>query len=116
MALTVHQIAEYETNGFLLLPGLLDPPAVDKAVAAVEALAADPATLGKIDASNPRLDFDVSTHGGLIGEQVLKMVEPVLDLSPRLSELIESEAIQSIFRSIFDGEDPVLIEQPTLKH
>lgn len=110
MALTVHQIAEYETNGFLLLPGLLDPPAVDKAVAAVEALAADPATLGKIDASNPRLDFDVSTHGGFIGEQVLKMVEPVLDLSPHLSELIESEAIQSIFRSIFDGEDPVLFE------
>jgi len=107
MALSPKQLEEYKANGFLLLD-LLDLPSVDAAVAAVEALAGDAGTLGKVNPSNPRLAFDTSDNAG---EQLLKMVEPVLDLSQPLSNLIKSEAIQSIFKSIFDDDtEPVLFE------
>ena len=67
---------------------------------AVDALL-EPGVLGRVCAANPRLDFD---------GQLLKMVEPCLDISPALAAFAASGAVQRLFCSLFGGGAPQLYE------
>jgi len=108
MALSEAQVYDYQNQGYVLLPALLDDAAVAALGAAVDALVGDAASLGEICAANPRLDFD--------GPILLKSIEPLLDLSAAaaLRAAAEGEAVQGVFRSIFEehdgGASPLLFE------
>lgn len=98
--LSAAELAAYRRRGYLLLP-LRFVDAVPALRRAVEAMLS-PAVLGSVCTANPRIDFDPG--------ELLKMVEPCLDISPALSAFAASDAVQPIFRALFGGEAPQLYE------
>jgi hypothetical protein len=97
--LNAGELATYRSSGFVLLPGRFTASVAHLRVA-LDALL-DPAVLGRVSAANPRIDLDGT---------LLKMVEPCLDISPGLAAFAESDAVQSIFHSLFGSERPQLFE------
>ena len=55
--------------------------------------------IGPLTSQNPRLMFD-----GEASAQNMKVIEPVLDLSPTFRGTASGSKVQSIFRSLFDGD------------
>ena len=93
------ELESYHRDGFLILSGRFAQavPSLRDAVAAM----LQPDVLGAHHVANPRLDFD--------GE-LLKMVEPCLDISPGLAAFAQSADVRQIFTSLFDGVSPLLFE------
>jgi 2-aminoethylphosphonate dioxygenase len=99
--LTTGQLRQYEAEGFLVLPGYLDPETVAALTRGAEELAR---TVGPIQPGTPRLQVD------RIEEKFqLRMVEPVVDLVETFARLSADEQVLGPFRDLF-GEEPVLFE------
>jgi 2-aminoethylphosphonate dioxygenase len=100
-SLTDAQVRQYEVDGFLVLPGYLDPATVSELRRGTEELASQ---VGPIQPGTPRIQVD------RIGdEHRLRMIEPVVDLSETFARLAADERITGAFESLF-GEPPVLFE------
>jgi hypothetical protein len=98
--LSATELAAYRARGFVLLPGRFTAT-VPALLDAVEAML-EPAVLGRVCTANPRVDLDPG--------ELLKMVEPCLDLSSGLAAFATSGAVQGIFRALFGGDAPQLFE------
>src|SRR5258707_10858190 len=101
-ALTDEQLADYDRDGFLVLPGRLDAAEVaELCLAADETLAG----CGPLLPDNPRVQID--RIDGVVG---VRQAYPVIDISERLARFAQDERIVGLFRSLFGGETPVLFE------
>jgi hypothetical protein len=99
--LSPEQVRQYEADGFLVLPGYLDPGTVSEMARATEELGS---RIGPIRPSTPRIQVD------RIGEEYrLRMIEPVMDLSETFARLSTDGRVTGAFESLF-GEPPVLFE------
>jgi ectoine hydroxylase-related dioxygenase (phytanoyl-CoA dioxygenase family) len=100
--LTAAQREQYERDGFLVLPGYLDKETVAALAHAAEELRE---SVGPLVKGNPRVQID------RLGEKVgIRQAWPVIDLSPTFAALARDERIVGLFRSLFDGDTPVLFE------
>jgi ectoine hydroxylase-related dioxygenase (phytanoyl-CoA dioxygenase family) len=99
--LSAEQVAEYERDGFLVLPRYLDANTVaEMDRAAVELVG----QVGPVIQGNPRIQVDPIGDGLKI-----RQVWPVIDLSPTYARLATDERIVGLFRSLF-ADTPVLFE------
>lgn len=87
----------YREEGFVAFPRLFSEEEVGEMLTALEALIGSTEVLGPVHPENPRLDFD--------GTQ-LKMIEPVLDLSPVFASVAADRRVQEIFEAIFEDAGP----------
>jgi hypothetical protein len=100
-SLSAEQVRQYEADGFLVLPGHLDPATVAELVRGTEDLAG---RVEPIEPGTPRIQVD------RIGEEYrLRMIEPVVDLNETFARLAADERVTGAFESLF-GEPPVLFE------
>lgn len=101
-ALTTEQKSRYEADGFLVLPEYLDAQTVAELSHAAEEIVAH---CGPLTPDNPRVQVD------RVGESVgIRQVYPIIDLSERMARFAEEERIVGLFRSLFNGDAPVLFE------
>ncbi len=99
--LTVRQIEQYERDGFLILPGYLDPETVAELSRGAAELEQ---RFGPVRPGMPRVQVDC-----IEGEYRLRMIEPVIDLVEAFARLAADERVTGAFRDLF-GEAPVLFE------
>ena len=85
---------QYRKDGYVMLPGFLDQAGVDALARAADAMQGG-AGVGPVVAANPRLDFDDGS------ELLIKMIEPVVDVSDVIASVASGPAVQRLFRSIF---------------
>ena len=83
---------QYRKDGYVLLPGFLDQAGVDALARTADAMQSG-AGIGPVVTANPRLDFD---DGRLV-----KMIEPVVDVSDEIASVASGPAVRRLFRSIF---------------
>lgn len=100
-ALTREQKAQYERDGYLVLPGYFDGPTVAALAQAAEEVVG---RVGPIEPGNPRIQVD-----RIEGCYRIRQVWPVIDLSEALARLSRDESLVGLFRSLFE-EMPVLFE------
>jgi hypothetical protein len=100
--LSAAQRRQYDADGFLVLPGYLDSSSVEELSRAANVLLT---RVGPWIPGNPRLQLD------RIGDQIgVRQAWPIIDLSDTLCRLAADERILGLFRSLFDGDAPVLFE------
>lgn len=99
--LTHDQCREYAEQGYLFMPTALPDAGVDRLIAAVENLAD---AVGPLLTDNPRIQIEQVREGTR-----LRLVEPVIDLSPPIRDLTECDEILDPLRSLL-GEEPALFE------
>ena len=88
---------QYRKDGYLLLPSFLDQAGVDALARAADAMQSDVgSSIGPKVVANPRLDFD-DAHGS----KLLKVIEPIVDVSPEIASVASGPAVQNLFRSLF---------------
>ncbi len=91
--------ARYHTDGFVNLPGLIDPDAIRRIAVAIDDLPRRCAHL--IQPDNIRIEF----RGG----QVWKW-DPVSDICPEIAELVRDPRIREQLRAIYDGREAALFK------
>jgi hypothetical protein len=108
MPLTPVQIAEFETQGFLILPAVFTADEV-----AAMAREADRLLVLAINSSlatevrNPRCDLSVSADGRLD----FRKLQPVNDLSAIIRAASEDARVIAPLRQLMGGQTPVLMEE-----
>lgn len=100
--LTAEQRRQYDADGFLVLERYFDAPDVAEFSRAADQLLT---RVGPILPGNPRIQVD--EIGGGYG---VRQVWPIIDLSETFARLAQDERIVGLFRSLFDGDAPVLFE------
>src|SRR5687768_17215193 len=99
--LTPGQKAQYERDGYLVLPSYLDEPTVEELDRAAQEVVDG---IGPIEPTNPRIQVD------WIEEQYrIRQVWPVIDLSPTFARLAQDERLLALFYVLFE-DTPVLFE------
>jgi hypothetical protein len=100
--LTAEQRRQYERDGFLVLPGYFDTQTVEELSKAADEVLM---RVGPFVPDNPRVQVDQ------IGDEVgIRQAYPVVDLSETLARFAAGERMVGLFRSLFDGDTPVLFE------
>jgi hypothetical protein len=99
--LTPEQKAQYEHDGYLVLPSYLDDPTVAELDRAAQEIVGG---LGPIQPGNPRIQVD-----WIEDQYRIRQVWPVLDLSPTFARLAQDERLLALFQSLFE-DIPVLFE------
>ena len=100
--LTADQRRQYTKDGFLVLPGYFDSQTVEAVSQAAEEVLE---CVGPLVPDNPRVQVDQ------MGDQVgVRQAYPVIDLSETLARLASDERIVGLFRSLFNGDTPLLFE------
>ncbi|HZO89084.1 MAG TPA: phytanoyl-CoA dioxygenase family protein [Chthonomonadaceae bacterium] len=102
VGLTAEQRRQYEANGFLALEAYLDAETVAEMARAADDLLT---SIGPIVPENPRIQADPIGNG-----YGIRQLWPVVDISPTFARLATDERILALFRSLFDGDTPVLFE------
>jgi 2-aminoethylphosphonate dioxygenase len=92
-------VARYRTDGFVNLPGLIDPDTIARIATAIEQLPARHADL--IQTDNIRIEFR--------GDLVWKW-DPVVDICPEIAALTRDPRILDRLRDIYDGREARLFK------
>jgi ectoine hydroxylase-related dioxygenase (phytanoyl-CoA dioxygenase family) len=105
-ALTADQLAQYEEDGYLVLPALFSDEEVAEMAAEADRLAAYQVAVSlTLGTTSPRLDVQRRD-----GQVVLRKIQPVNDISPTFTKFSEDERLVRPLSDIL-GCAPVLMEE-----
>lgn len=105
-ALTVEQVAAYESDGFVLLPGVFDGDELAAMRAEADGLLSMALNSSiALRQTHPRLDMTV-----LPGALAVRKLQPVNDLSEVIASISADERLVAPMRQLM-GDEPVLMEE-----
>lgn len=103
LLLTPEQLAQYRQDGVLFLPGVFSHADLEQYRAAAEELRL---RVSPLEPGKPRLQIEKQQDAG---QHALRMVEPLIDLSPTLAALTQDRRILQPLEQIY-GEEALLFE------
>jgi phytanoyl-CoA hydroxylase len=101
--LTFEQIAFYNENGFVVVQPVFNDSELGRLREAADELLEKS---GPVHVDNPRLQIEPDA---LDGEQIVRKIEPIIDVVPALEELVYDERMARPAADIF-GQDAILFE------